>query len=137
MHLQPNAAAAVTTAEAGTLKAQSSTDPQAILTLPKSSHLKEIYDAYRMTQSSLDGSGLVPSVQLRHPTLHFSVPFANEGTDQDSMEVGATWQAQVERAVAVAAAAFGAPDPRRERQQPPAVEVIHGVSETAPLQPIE
>ncbi|KAF9948439.1 hypothetical protein BGZ72_009658 [Mortierella alpina] len=88
--------------------AQINMDPLAILTQPQSTRFKDIYDKSRMTKSSMDGFGPARSVQLRHPSLDFSAPLADSGVCQDT----ANWQTQVASAIAVAATAFGAPDPR-------------------------
>ncbi|KAF9286774.1 hypothetical protein BGZ68_002576 [Mortierella alpina] len=113
---------------------QKNTNPLAMLNQPNAAHLRDIYDASMRAKSSMDGFGPARPVQLRHPTLNISAPLVDDGGCLDTTEVVATWQAQVERAIAIASSACDAPDSRQEHQP---TDDTYGLPETLQLQPIE
>ncbi|CAO3566688.1 unnamed protein product [Mortierella alpina] len=95
--------------------------PSRVLAQPNSAHLKDIYNASRNAESGMDGSEPARSMHLRHPSLKFSAPLRNEGVFG---EASASYQRQVESAIAIAATAFGAPDPRQGCSPPVKVTML-------------
>ncbi|KAF9949305.1 hypothetical protein BGZ72_008913 [Mortierella alpina] len=114
---------------------QGNMNPFAILDQPHAAHLKTIYNTSKMATSSMDGFGPARSVQLRHPSLQFSAPLADDGAYGNAAEIHATWKTQVDSAFAVAATAFGAPDPRQDHV--PAGDDLRASPDTLQLVPIE
>ncbi|KAF9571470.1 hypothetical protein EC968_000501 [Mortierella alpina] len=116
-----------------TLDPQKSEDPVSVFAEFPSLSLMSIFDDSKMAHSSMEGFEPVPSVRLRHPSLDFCAPLAG-GSDkvQDATKGGNAWKAQLEHAIAVAATAFGAPDPRLD--PPQAFSQLLGIPETLPLE---
>ncbi|KAF9966456.1 hypothetical protein BGZ70_002296 [Mortierella alpina] len=109
------------------------TDPLAVFAQFPSLSLKSIYDDSKMARSSMEGFEPVPSVRLRHPSLDFCAPLAsNSDKDQEATKGGGAWKAQLAHAIAVAATAFGAPDPRQD-PPPQTFSQLLGIPETLPL----
>ncbi|CAO3564827.1 unnamed protein product [Mortierella alpina] len=111
---------------------QKITDPLAVFAQFPALSLKSIYDDSKMAKSSMEGFEPVPSVRLRHPSLDFCAPLAGSSDkDQEATKGGDAWKAQLAHAIAVAATAFGAPDPRQD--SPQTFSQLLGIPETLPL----
>ncbi|KAF9987405.1 hypothetical protein BGZ75_000667 [Mortierella antarctica] len=114
---------------------QKITDPAAVFAQFPSFSFMSIYDDSKMAKSSIEGFEPVPSIRLRHPSLDFCAPLTGSSDikDQDTTKGGDAWKTQLAYAIAVAATAFGAPDPRQD--PPKAFSQLLGIPETLPLDP--